>query len=169
MATYVPNATQITEPLESQTVESAALEFRTLKSKVTLDKITIDADLQAIGSSLEAEITTRSAVDVSVSNKLDELDYAISAINSNAAKYADVWYFSIGTTPGTSNNQTLFIGLDLDADNVEVFYNGVLLAPGVDYTYTPTSVLLTTPVQLTDSITIYTYRQVITSIDGGVY
>jgi len=34
MATYVPNATDFTEPLESQTVESAALEFRTLKARV---------------------------------------------------------------------------------------------------------------------------------------
>jgi hypothetical protein len=31
MATYIPNATQVTEPLESRTVESAALEFRTGK------------------------------------------------------------------------------------------------------------------------------------------
>ena len=35
MATYVPNATQATEPVESRTVESAALEFRTLKSSIT--------------------------------------------------------------------------------------------------------------------------------------
>jgi hypothetical protein len=34
MATYVPNATQTSEPVESQTVESAALEFRTLKTRV---------------------------------------------------------------------------------------------------------------------------------------
>jgi len=34
MATYVPNATQTTEPVESRTVESAALEFRTLKTSV---------------------------------------------------------------------------------------------------------------------------------------
>ena len=31
---YVPNATTVTEPIESRSVESAALEFRTLKEKV---------------------------------------------------------------------------------------------------------------------------------------
>lgn len=36
MATYVPSATQLTEPVESQTVESAALEFRTLKTAVAV-------------------------------------------------------------------------------------------------------------------------------------
>jgi len=45
MATYVPNATQTTEPLESQTVESAALEFRTLKARVN----TLDAAVVADG------------------------------------------------------------------------------------------------------------------------
>lgn len=34
MATYIPNATQTTEPVESRTVESAALEFRTLKASI---------------------------------------------------------------------------------------------------------------------------------------
>jgi len=34
MATYVPNATQATEPVASQTVYSAAEEFRTLKASV---------------------------------------------------------------------------------------------------------------------------------------
>jgi len=43
MATYVPNANQTTEPVESQTVESAALEFRTLK-KHALQYLTADAD-----------------------------------------------------------------------------------------------------------------------------
>ena len=43
MATYVPNANQTTEPVESQTVESAALEFRTLK-KHALQFLTADAD-----------------------------------------------------------------------------------------------------------------------------
>jgi len=43
MATYVPNANQTAEPVESQTVESAALEFRTLK-KHALQFLTTDAD-----------------------------------------------------------------------------------------------------------------------------
>ena len=32
MPTYIPNAAELTEPVESRTVESAALEFRTLKT-----------------------------------------------------------------------------------------------------------------------------------------
>jgi len=44
MATYVPNATQTTEPLESQTVESAALEFRTLKARVNALDAAVAAD-----------------------------------------------------------------------------------------------------------------------------
>ena len=43
MATYVPNANQTTEPTESKTVESAALELRTLK-KHALQFLTADAD-----------------------------------------------------------------------------------------------------------------------------
>ena len=44
MATYVPNATDHTEPLESRTVESAALEFRTLKTRVNDLETTLEAD-----------------------------------------------------------------------------------------------------------------------------
>jgi len=44
MATYVPNATQTTEPVESQTVESAALEFRTLKARVNALAASVTAD-----------------------------------------------------------------------------------------------------------------------------
>ena len=43
MATYIPNANQTTEPTESKTVESAALEFRTLK-KHALQYLTDDDD-----------------------------------------------------------------------------------------------------------------------------
>jgi len=45
MATYVPNATDTTEPVESQTVESAALEFRTLKTRVVADKLELDSEV----------------------------------------------------------------------------------------------------------------------------
>jgi len=44
MAIYVPNATDFTEPLESQTVESAALEFRTLKARVNALDAAVAAD-----------------------------------------------------------------------------------------------------------------------------
>lgn len=49
MATYIPNATQTTEPVESRTVESAALEFRTLKAS--------DANLQAQNNSQDVRLS----------------------------------------------------------------------------------------------------------------
>jgi hypothetical protein len=50
MATYVPNATQATEPVASQTVFSAAEEFRTLKASV-------NAMRQWLGTSATAPTT----------------------------------------------------------------------------------------------------------------
>jgi len=57
MATYVPNATQTTEPLESQTVESAALEFRTLKTSVNSRLATEIADRANADTNLQGQIT----------------------------------------------------------------------------------------------------------------
>ena len=57
---YVPNASQTTEPLASRSVESAALEFRTLKSYLTAQLATLvasDAVLTASDASLTAQIT----------------------------------------------------------------------------------------------------------------
>lgn len=169
MATYVPNATDTTEPVESQTVESAALEFRTLKTRVVADKLELDSEVLSLAADLAAESNTRTIVDSVITAKVTELDYAMSALGGQASNYTNVWYITVGTTPGTFENQTLFIGLDLDADNVEVFYNGVLLMPEVDYTYTATTVLLSIPAHVADTLTIYTYRQVVTTIDCGVY
>ena len=55
MATYIPNATQTTEPVESRTVESAALEFRTLKASINaeiVNRIAGDARLTAVEGAL---------------------------------------------------------------------------------------------------------------------
>lgn len=41
MATYVPNATEATEPVESRAVESAALEFRTLKTRINALEVAV--------------------------------------------------------------------------------------------------------------------------------
>jgi len=50
MATYVPNATQATEPIASRPVESAALEFRTLKTSITsrVDSLQTELDAETI-------------------------------------------------------------------------------------------------------------------------
>lgn len=52
MATYVPVATQTTEPTSSQTVESAALEFRTLKTRVNA----LEVDLDVVDASLDTRL-----------------------------------------------------------------------------------------------------------------
>lgn len=60
MATYIPNATQTTEPVESRTVESAALEFRTLKASINtevVNRIAGDANLQAQNNAQDVRLT----------------------------------------------------------------------------------------------------------------
>lgn len=52
MATYIPNATQTSQPTASQTVESAALEFRTLKTFVTENTTSLDARVDALEAAL---------------------------------------------------------------------------------------------------------------------
>lgn len=59
MATYVPNATQATEPIESRTVESAALEFRTLKASINTRVADLEADNLARMADIAAEEDAR--------------------------------------------------------------------------------------------------------------
>lgn len=55
MATYIPNATQTTEPTEDRTVESAALEFRTLKTSVTARVDALQVELDATQEQMAEE------------------------------------------------------------------------------------------------------------------
>jgi len=59
MATYVPNATDFTEPLESQTVESAALEFRTLKGRTNTLEATVASNLVTLQAADAADTADR--------------------------------------------------------------------------------------------------------------
>lgn len=59
---YVPNATQTTEPVESRSVESAALEFRTLKNKVVTDSDRIEVLENLIPTIGTADTVTALAV-----------------------------------------------------------------------------------------------------------
>ena len=56
MATYIPNAAQTTEPVESRTVESAALEFRTLKASINARIEDVQA-LQAQNNAQDVRLT----------------------------------------------------------------------------------------------------------------
>lgn len=59
MATYIPNATLTTEPTEDQTVESAALEFRTLKAYAVT--VVTQADDSATAAAASASAAAASA------------------------------------------------------------------------------------------------------------
>ena len=76
MATYIPNATQTTEPVESRTVESAALEFRTLKAS-------INGRIGDVQAALDAEIVNRIAGDTAETAARIAGDANLQAQNNN--------------------------------------------------------------------------------------
>lgn len=75
MATYIPNATQTTEPVESRTVESAALEFRTLKTS-------INARIDDVQDGLDTEIVNRIAGDANLQTQNNAQDVRLTAIEN---------------------------------------------------------------------------------------
>ena len=54
MATYVPNASTLTEPTASRTVASAAEEFRVLKTSLDTRADLLDADLTVAEAAIDA-------------------------------------------------------------------------------------------------------------------
>lgn len=88
MATYIPNATQTTEPVESRTVESAALEFRTLKTSIT-------ARIEDVQDNLDTEIVNRIAGDANLQEQNNAQDVRLTAIE-NALPF-----IGEGAVPGT--------------------------------------------------------------------
>ena len=78
MATYVPNATQTTEPVESRTVESAALEFRTLKGS-------INARMDTLQDNIDAEALTREAADDGLAQQIEDVSDYVSPYISQIA------------------------------------------------------------------------------------
>jgi len=83
---YVPNATTVTEPVESRAVESAALEFRTLKEKVVEDSnnITVlDSRITAVEDAIPT-IGTAALTNVTYVQRLSGTDvttnYTLTAI-----------------------------------------------------------------------------------------
>ena len=94
MATYIPNATQTTEPVESRTVESAALEFRTLKTSV-------NARIEAVQDDINTEIANRIAGDANLQAQNNAQDVRLTAIE-NALPF-----IGEGGLPGTVYVQRL--------------------------------------------------------------
>ena len=122
MATYIPNATQTTEPVESRTVESAALEFRTLKSS-------INSRIEDVQDGLDTEIVNRIAGDANLQTQNNAQDVRLQAIE------AALLIIGEGGLPGTvyvqrlsgTGAQTSFT-LDVSVPSsalIDVFINGV--------------------------------------------
>jgi hypothetical protein len=72
---YVPNAVDTTEPLSSQTVESAALEFRTLKTS-------INSRVSALQTEVDAEEVARAAADAALDVRVDAIEAALPTIGA---------------------------------------------------------------------------------------
>ena len=122
MATYIPNATQTTEPVESRTVESAALEFRTLKTS-------INARIEDVQDGLDTEIVNRLAGDATLQTQNNAQDVRLQAIEAALLAIGE------GGLPGTvyvqrlsgTGAQTAFT-LNVSVPSsalVDVFINGV--------------------------------------------
>lgn len=122
MATYIPNATQTTEPVESRTVETAALEFRTLKAS-------INARIEDVQDDLDAEIVNRIAGDANLQAQNNSQDVRIQAIEAALLAIGE------GGLPGTiyvqrlsgTGAQTAFT-LNVSVPTtalIDVFINGV--------------------------------------------
>lgn len=122
MATYIPNATQTTEPVESRTVESAALEFRTLKSS-------INSRIADLANELSDEEAARNAGDAALQTTNNAQDVRIQAIESALLAIGE------GGLPGTvyvqrlsgTGAQTAFT-LNVSVPTsalIDVFINGV--------------------------------------------
>ena len=122
MATYIPNATQTTEPVESRTVESAALEFRTLKASV-------NSRIEGVQDNLDAEIVNRIAGDANLQTQNNAQDVRIQAIEAALLAIGE------GGLPGTVYVQrlsgtgaqtvfTLHVSVPTSA-LIDIFINGV--------------------------------------------
>jgi len=95
MATYIPNATQTAEPVESRTVESAALEFRTLKTSINARINTVQANIDtvqdnvdAVQDNVDAEVVNRIAGDANLQTQNNSQDARLTAIEA-ALLYID--------------------------------------------------------------------------------
>lgn len=122
MATYIPNATQTTEPVESRTVESAALEFRTLKTS-------INARIEDVQDGLDTEIVNRIAGDVNLQTQNNAQDIRLLAIENALLSIGE------GGLPGTvyvqrfsgTGAQTAFtLNAAPQSENVvDIYINGI--------------------------------------------
>lgn len=150
MATYIPNATQTTEPVESRTVESAALEFRTLKAQNNSQDVRLTAVENALlfigegiqpGTVYVQRLSGTGAQTVftlnTVPHSVNVVDIYINGIYQNKDTFtvagADV-IFSDAPPAGTNNIEvqvTVTIALG-ETDASLVTYGGTTVAAQLD-------------------------------------
>lgn len=119
MATYVPNATQTTEPVEGRTVESAALEFRTLKTSVNARVASLQSELDGTQVDLAGTQTTLVADELRIT-ALEQLAFNGSTPGATVSQE----YVATGLT----GSFTLGIA-PLTVASVDVFVNGLSIPP----------------------------------------
>lgn len=132
MATYVPNATQTTEPTSSQTVESAALEFRTLKTS-------INSRIDALQVEVDAEEVTRAAADSALNVRTTALEQLAfngstpgTVVVTKFVATASQTVFTLPVTPVTVATVDVYInGIYQNHDSFSLAGNVVTLSEGV--------------------------------------
>ena len=122
MATYIPNATQTTEPVESRTVESAALEFRTLKAS-------INGRIEDVQDGLDTEIVNRIAGDANLQTQNNSQDVRLTAIENALLSIGEgglpgTVYVQRLSGTGAQTTFTLNVSVPTSA-LIDIFTNGV--------------------------------------------
>lgn len=157
MAPYIPNATQTTEPVESRTVESAALEFRTLKAS-------INARAEDAQDALDAEIVNRIAGDANLQTQNNSQDVRLTAVE-NA-----LLFIGEGCLPGTvyvqrlsgTGAQTVFTlnATPQSGNVVDIYINGLyqnkdtFIIAGADVTFSEAPPAGTNNIEVQVTVTI---------------
>lgn len=169
---YVPNATDATQPVESQTVESAALEFRTLKDRVNdleLDLDTVDAGLIAADA---AESAARAAADSALDVRVDAIENALLSIGEGGLpgtvyvqRFSGTGVqtaFTLNATPQTGNVVDIYInGIYQNKDTFSV--TGAVIT----FSEAPPAGTDNIEVQVTVTIALGDTDASLVSFDGG--
>lgn len=116
MATYIPNATQLAEPVESRTVESAALEFRTLKTSIN-ERLDAETDARVAG---DDNLQTQASVQA---ERIKAIEAALLAFGDGAGMPGTVYVQRL-TGTGAQTAFTLNVSVPAAA-LIDVFINGV--------------------------------------------
>jgi hypothetical protein len=122
MATYVPNATQATEPVGSRPVGSAAEEFRTLKASINNMR-------QWLGIS-----ATAPTVDT-LGNAVAAGDFYYNSTSLNMFVYSGVSWKAVDKTASVSSVNASSLGLGDSSDDIIIF------TPTANFTITDSGML----------------------------